>query len=54
MIEWPDRAGPLLPDDRLEVKLEHIADTKRRIVVSATGPRSAEFVEELRASVISA
>ena len=54
VIEWPDRAGPLLPDDRLEVKLEHIADTKRRIVVSATGPRSAEFVEELRASVISA
>jgi tRNA threonylcarbamoyladenosine biosynthesis protein TsaE len=54
VIEWPDRAGPLLPDDRLEVKLEHIADTKRRIVVEATGPRSAEFVEELRASVISA
>src|SRR5437879_9564607 len=54
VIEWPDRAGPLLPDDRLEVKLEHIADTKRRIVVAATGPRSAQFVEELRASVISA
>jgi tRNA threonylcarbamoyladenosine biosynthesis protein TsaE len=54
VIEWPDRAGPLLPDDRLEVRLEHIADTKRRIVVAATGPRSAEFVEELRASVISA
>lgn len=54
VIEWPDRAGPLLPDDRLEVTLEHIADTKRRIVVAATGPRSAEFVEELRVSVISA
>ena len=39
---------------RLEVRLEHIADTKRRIVVAATGPRSAQFVEELRASVISA
>ena len=35
-------------------RLEHIADTKRRIVVAATGPRSAQFVEELRASVISA
>ena len=54
VIEWPDRAGPLLPDDRLALKLEHIADTKRRIVVAATGPRSTEFVEELRASVISA
>ena len=33
VIEWPDRAGALLPDDRLDVTLEHIADTKRRIVV---------------------
>ena len=54
VIEWPDRAGDALPTDRLDVYLEHIADTKRRIVVAATGPRSAEFVEELRASVISA
>ena len=54
VIEWPDRAGPLLPDDRVEVKLEHIADTKRRVVVVATGPRSAELIEGLRASVISA
>jgi tRNA threonylcarbamoyladenosine biosynthesis protein TsaE len=54
VIEWPDRAGALLPDDRLEVRLEHIADTKRRIVVAATGPRSMRLVEELRASVVSA
>ena len=54
VIEWPDRAGELLPDDRLDVTLEHIADTKRRIVVAATGPRTARYVEELRASVISA
>src|SRR3989442_10482294 len=36
VIEWPDRAGPLLPDDRLDAKLEHIADTNRRIIVPAT------------------
>jgi tRNA threonylcarbamoyladenosine biosynthesis protein TsaE len=54
VIEWPDRAGQLLPDDRLDVELEHIADTKRRIVLTARGPRSARLVEELRASVISA
>jgi tRNA threonylcarbamoyladenosine biosynthesis protein TsaE len=51
VIEWPDRAGAALPKDRLEVRLEHIADTKRRIVVAATGSRSARFVEELRGSV---
>ena len=54
VIEWPDRAGALMPDDRLDVRIEHIADTKRRIVVGATGPRSAQLVQELRASVISA
>ena len=51
VIEWPDRAGDALPEDRVDVRLEHIADTKRRIVVAATGPRSAVVIEELRASV---
>ena len=54
VIEWPDRAGEALPDDRLDVRLEHIADTKRRVVISATGPRSARLVEELHISVAGA
>jgi tRNA threonylcarbamoyladenosine biosynthesis protein TsaE len=54
VIEWPDRAGAVLPADRLDVRLEHISDTKRSIVISATGRRSARLVEELRASVIGA
>lgn len=44
VIEWPDRAGDDLPPDRVDVHLEHIADTKRRVVLSATGPRSAEIL----------
>jgi tRNA threonylcarbamoyladenosine biosynthesis protein TsaE len=51
VIEWPDRAGTGLPDDRLDIRIESIADTKRRIVVAAKGPRSARLVEELRSSV---
>ena len=51
VIEWPDRAGEALPDDRLDVRLEHIADTKRRVVVAARGQRSARLVEELRSIV---
>ena len=54
VIEWPDRAANALPADRLDVRLEHIADTKRRVVLSATGPRSARLVEEVRASVVGA
>ncbi|HUQ42452.1 MAG TPA: tRNA (adenosine(37)-N6)-threonylcarbamoyltransferase complex ATPase subunit type 1 TsaE [Candidatus Limnocylindrales bacterium] len=44
VIEWPDRAGGGLPSDRVDVHLEHIADTKRRVVLSATGPRSAQLL----------
>ena len=54
VIEWPDRAGEALPDDRVDVRLEQIADTKRRVVVAATGRRSAPIVEELRSSVAGA
>jgi tRNA threonylcarbamoyladenosine biosynthesis protein TsaE len=51
VIEWPDRAAAALPDDRLDLRIESIAETKRRIVVAAKGPRSARLVEELRSSV---
>ena len=54
VIEWPDRAGDALPDDRVDVRLEHIADTKRRVVFAATGPRSRHLVQELRTSVVGA
>ena len=54
VIEWPDRAAAQLPEDRVDVLLEHIADTKRRIVLSGTGPRAARLVEEVRASVVGA
>jgi tRNA threonylcarbamoyladenosine biosynthesis protein TsaE len=51
VIEWPDRAGDALPLDRLDVRLEHIADTKRSVALRATGPRSAELLEGFRDSL---
>lgn len=47
VIEWPDRAGADLPEDRLDVRLEHIAETKRRVLIEATGPRSRARLERL-------
>ncbi|TMB73888.1 MAG: tRNA (adenosine(37)-N6)-threonylcarbamoyltransferase complex ATPase subunit type 1 TsaE [Chloroflexi bacterium] len=44
VIEWPDRAGDALPTDRLDVHLEHIADTKRRVLLEPTGARSRELL----------
>ncbi len=51
VIEWPDRAGDQLPVDRLDVRLEHIAESKRRVVLEATGPRSRELMEGIRGDV---
>ena len=49
VIEWPDRAGDELPGDRVDVRLEHVAETKRRVSVEPTGPRSRKLVDALRA-----
>ena len=54
VIEWPDRAGDELPADRLDVRLEHIAETKRRVVLEATGPRSRALLEGVQAHVAGA
>ena len=54
VIEWPDRAGDDLPTDRLDVRLEHIAESKRRVVLEATGPRSRTLLEGIRVDVAGA
>jgi tRNA threonylcarbamoyladenosine biosynthesis protein TsaE len=51
VIEWPERAGDALPPERVDVTLEHIADTKRRIVLRPHGPRAEELVEAFRSSL---
>jgi tRNA threonylcarbamoyladenosine biosynthesis protein TsaE len=48
VIEWPDRAGDELPPDRVDVHLEHVAETKRKVTVTPTGPRSRHLVDALR------
>lgn len=37
VVEWGSRASNLLPPDRLEITLYHLADTKRRLVMKALG-----------------
>lgn len=54
VIEWPDRAGDDLPRDRLDVRLEHIAESKRRVVLEATGSRARALLEGIRADVAGA
>ena len=40
MIEWPERIAPLLPADRLEIRLEPRGEA-RRLTAIGHGPRSA-------------
>ncbi len=48
VIEWPDRAGDDLPADRVDVRLEHVAETKRKVTIEPSGPRSRRLVDALR------
>ena len=41
-VEWADRATSIFPDDRLEIRIEYLSDTERRLTVTASGPLSAQ------------
>ena len=51
VIEWADRIVPLLPDARLEVRLEPQPSDRRRITVTGRGHRHAELAAALAAAV---
>ena len=33
LIEWPDRIDGILPENAVSVEIEHLSDTRRRIVI---------------------
>jgi tRNA threonylcarbamoyladenosine biosynthesis protein TsaE len=36
-IEWPDRVERTLPDDRIDVRIDHVGGNERRIRITPTG-----------------
>lgn len=38
IIEWPDRLGTLIPDARLDIRIEQKPDASRRLVLTPHGP----------------
>ena len=48
LIEWPERLGPLLPAERLEVALAFAATPEARIASIAASPAWSGRVAELR------
>lgn len=51
VIEWPERARPVLPDTYLVVQVEAIADTKRSIRLTPYGDRYSEITDQIREEV---
>lgn len=44
LIEWPDRLGRALPDERLDVRIDGGADEPRRLSISAHGPSHQRYL----------
>ncbi len=51
VIEWADKAGAELPQDRLELRLSHQGRTVRNVVMNATGPASRTLLSRVVARV---
>lgn len=50
-VEWADRVAELLPPDRLEITMEVVGETARRVTVTAGSSGMAPLVERLRAEL---
>ena len=50
MIEWPERVGEILPEERLWVELRHISETRRGVRIRADGERALELLQQFRQS----
>lgn len=50
-VEWADRAASIFPDDRLEIRIEYLSDTERRLIATANGPVSSQALTALSETV---
>jgi tRNA threonylcarbamoyladenosine biosynthesis protein TsaE len=45
LIEWPERLGPALPAERLDVVIDGIGDEERAITIRAVGQEPRRYLE---------
>ena len=48
IVEWPERLGNLIPEERLWVKLDHILDEQRLMLFNANGERYDSLLAGIR------
>jgi tRNA threonylcarbamoyladenosine biosynthesis protein TsaE len=51
LIEWPERIGDLLPDERLWIQFEHVDDEERELKFKPTGTRYTALADQVREAV---
>ncbi len=45
LIEWPDRLGPALPTQRLDIVIDGSGDEERLVTVRASSPANQRYLE---------
>jgi tRNA threonylcarbamoyladenosine biosynthesis protein TsaE len=48
LVEWPERIGGLVPEERLWIRFEHVDAEEREMNFKATGKRYDHLLETLR------
>lgn len=47
VVEWPEKAGGLVPASKIDVDISHLAPLERRLTISATGTQEGRLVGDL-------
>ena len=48
LVEWPERIREILPDERMWISFEYIAEENRQMLIRAAGARYDALLTELR------
>lgn len=48
LVEWPERVQSILPEDRMWISFEYVAEENRQMVINASGARYDNLLTELR------
>ncbi len=48
LIEWADRVRDVLPSDRIVIQLDWLGESQRYALLSSTGPRSREALQQFQ------
>jgi len=54
IIEWPERLGNLIPEERLWINFDHMDEEHRQMRFRAQGARYDDLLSEIRQSMIEA